>query len=118
MVSLPVHVSCFDLNIVYTNMSGMTGSAGALTNMVVSHDLVGVSLYLWPVIGPLQQHQRLRLAWVAGCGCLMVHPQQPEVQWFVLGNIQLMAVFDATPIMGAFTKGDLSAVPNPGIQHL
>ena len=26
MVSLPVHVSCFDLNIVYTNMSGVTPS--------------------------------------------------------------------------------------------
>ena len=24
MVSLPVHESCFDLNIVYTNMSGVT----------------------------------------------------------------------------------------------
>ena len=26
MVSLPVHVSCYDLNIVYTDMSGVTNS--------------------------------------------------------------------------------------------
>ena len=30
MVSLPVHVSCFDLNIVYTNMSGVTGGESML----------------------------------------------------------------------------------------
>ena len=44
MVSLPVHVSCFDLNIVYTNMSGVTPSPPF--SRLVLELLEGILLFL------------------------------------------------------------------------
>jgi hypothetical protein len=75
---------------------GVSAGSSSLAGLIVPYVSFDVLPHLLPVVLTMEKFKSLRSAWVAGNGGIMVLLDQVQTERLVLGDIESIAVLEAT----------------------